>query len=494
MAAPLQWGEQMSDSAERKRILLLDESASDRLLAFQLLSASSALYDVIQVADPQEFSSHLERADFDLLVAERSLSWLPAGRLLQRVKARCPECLVIFFTRPDLYRSSIQDLEGGAFATVMKDSDGFLMLPQIVERALKAVTAPDQEEKGGGLERFPVGAIGLNPNGSLRYANQAALDILGINADVDLDAVLLIDYLATSHAKARVRDMLDNGGEVDVETRLQRPDGMHLWVRLRLTESDDTEGILKGALEDISEYKHTEAELARQAADLGRSNMELEQFAYVVSHDLQEPLSLIQRYAKLLAEGSALNDSTDSDHVKQVLRSSRRMQSMMDAILEFSRIETKGRPFEMVDFNAVLDETCAHLTDMIETSDADIKYADLPTLQADHGQMLQLFQNLLSNAIKFQSQDQKPRILIEAEQRGQYWAFTVKDNGIGIPDESRERVFAMFQRLHTGDEYPGTGIGLAICRSIVKRHGGEIHLETGQNGGTEVHFTISRWL
>jgi hypothetical protein len=232
------------------------------------------------------------------------------------------------------------------------------------------------------------------------------------------------------------------------------------------------------------------AELAERAQDLERSNMELQQFAYVASHDLQEPLRTISSFTQLLAK--RYQDKLDDkarEFINFAVDGCKRMQTLINDLLAFSRVGTQGKPLVPVSCDAVLDRVLKSLKLAIEDSGAVIKRDPLPVVLADEGQLGQLFQNLITNAVKFRSND-SPRIQISAERNGRDWKLLVRDNGIGIAPEQSDRIFVIFQRLHTKTQYPGTGIGLAMCKKIAERHGGRIWVEPSPEGGSIFYFTI----
>jgi light-regulated signal transduction histidine kinase (bacteriophytochrome) len=241
-------------------------------------------------------------------------------------------------------------------------------------------------------------------------------------------------------------------------------------------------------LEGLVEERTTELKGALE--ELRRSNAELEQFAYVASHDLQEPLRMVASYVQLLEKRyrGRLDDDADA-FIGYASEGATRMQQLIQDLLAYSRVGTRSGSITPTDCEAVLAEVLVNLTLALEESGAEVTWDPLPVLEADELQLVQLFQNLVSNALKFRS-DQPPRIHVSAVERGKEWLFSVADNGIGIEPEHAERIFQVFQRLHGREEYPGTGIGLAICRKIAERHGGRIWVEPSPGGGSTFCFTL----
>lgn len=233
-------------------------------------------------------------------------------------------------------------------------------------------------------------------------------------------------------------------------------------------------------------------ELKRCNLELQRSNQELEQFAYIASHDLQEPLRVVGSFCQIMAEeyGDKF-DEEGKQYLDFIIRSARRMKELIKDLLALSRIHTRAREFTPVDCNEVLTEALENLKMAIGEKNAQIKAEKLPTVMADKSQLIQLWQNLISNAIKFNRSPQ-PIVEITVESLEEEWRFCVADNGIGIAPEFHERIFIIFQRLHSDTEFEGTGVGLAICRKIVTRHGGKIWVESEEGKGAKFYFTLPK--
>ena len=251
-------------------------------------------------------------------------------------------------------------------------------------------------------------------------------------------------------------------------------------------------GQLMARREAEARLREAHDELELKAHELERSNEELQQFAYVASHDLQEPLRMVSSYTQLLVRryGDRL-DGDAKEFMDFIVDGAARMKQLIEDLLAYSRVGTRGRSLEPTESLAALDKALVNLRIAQEASGAAVTHDPMPKVVADPGQLTQLFQNLIGNAMKFRGAA-APRIHVGAETREHVWVFTVKDNGIGLDTQYADRIFMMFQRLHNKTEYPGTGIGLAICKKIVERHGGRIWVDSRPGQGSTFGFTIAR--
>ncbi|EDY18757.1 multi-sensor signal transduction histidine kinase [Chthoniobacter flavus Ellin428] len=277
------------------------------------------------------------------------------------------------------------------------------------------------------------------------------------------------------------------------ETERLRKGGARLDVSVSVSPIRDISGNIIASstiARDITESKQVEGQMRKMMTALERSNQELGQFAYVASHDLKEPLRAVTSCVQLLRKGYGDKlDGRGVEFIDHAVDGAKRMQQLIDGLLSFSRLEQQESELQLVNLSAPVQHACENLETSIAEGNVQVHAGALPTLKCHTSQMVQLFQNLIGNAVKFR-RDQAPEVWIDAERKNGDWLFSVRDNGIGFEPEFNERIFGLFQRLHTRRKYSGTGIGLAICKKIVERHQGRIWAESQPNHGTTFFFTL----
>jgi PAS domain S-box-containing protein len=358
------------------------------------------------------------------------------------------------------------------------------------------------------VETMNEGTATVAPDGIVLYCNTRLAAMLKMPLEkvigtslrlhiTESDIAIFDDLLKKGRQTECQRELSLRAGEGTLPVQLSlspvRSEEMDciVIVIMDLTEQKKAEKILinhKEILEETVE-KRTE-ELKRLSDELKRSNEDLERFASAASHDLQEPLRGIEGFVKLLQKRfkGKLDEKAD-EFIDYVVDDVKRMQMLIKDLLEYSRISAKGKVFRPANCSVVIEQALNNLRSALEESGAAVTYDLLPTVMGDEAQLIRLFQNLIGNAIKFHSME-PIKIHVSAKREGDEWIFSVKDTGIGIDPKQAERIFIIFQRLHTRQDYPGTGIGLAICKRIVERHGGRIWVESELGTGATFYFTI----
>jgi PAS domain S-box-containing protein len=362
----------------------------------------------------------------------------------------------------------------------------------VVSTAIRDITRRKQADRKfrALLESAPDAFVLVDDRGRIELVNGQTETLFGYRREELLGQpieLLVPPRFRGDHAahragyfdKPRVRQM-----GLGMQLFGQRKDGTEFPVEVSLSplQAEDGRTLVSSAIRDVTERK--------RMAELTRMNEDLQAFAHVASHDLREPLRMISSYMQLLSEryGNAL-DGDAHDFIGYAVDGARRMEKLLDALLDYARIGSRAKPLVPVDPAEILDDVRHNLALAIEDAGATLSVGDLPRVSADSVQLTQLFQNLVANAIKFRGTS-RPHVRIEATRQGDHWQFGVHDNGIGIDPRHAERVFGIFERLHTAAEYPGTGIGLSICKRIVQRHGGRIWVESRGGEGAHFYFTL----
>jgi len=333
-------------------------------------------------------------------------------------------------------------------------------------------------------------------SGAVRMVNRRMRETFGYSAEeiphLTIEALCGDDPLHDRGAALAVlRDATEESRVLEWQARHR--DGHLFWVEvdLRRVIIDDGAPRVLAMMRDITERKESADNLTRTIDALTRSNTDLERFAYAASHDLREPLNTLVRYAQLLELRYGTKDSDISEFVGFIVSAAKQMMRLVEGLLEFSRVDSVGRGFDAVDSGRALSVALGYLSNSVAESGAIIRTGPMPVVAADEVQLIQLFQNLIGNALKYRERSRVAVIAISSRRNGDMWEFLIEDNGIGIESAYLDQIFVIFKRLHTHSAIPGVGIGLALCKRIVERHGGVLWVESTPGVGTVFHFTLS---
>ena len=353
----------------------------------------------------------------------------------------------------------------------------------------------ESEEKYRTLVEMSPDAIIIHRQGMIIYANPTAFRILGATATEELIGRALLDMVHPAFHHALQQNInSDLRGEVTppMEVQMIRLDGTTVTVEGR-GKSIPVNGnpAIQVVIRDITERKMAENRLKEYAESLKRSNEDLELFAHIATHDLQEPIRGIVNFTQILKKQCGEGDYTSAAKYLGVIEhAGLRMHHLVNDLRKYSGVRSHAKLLEPTDMEDVLSNALNNLHLVIEDTYTSITHDPLPTVLADNTQIVQVFQNLLDNAIKFRRKEVSPVIHISSSSLNRMWHFSVQDNGIGIPSEYFDKIFILFERLHRRDAYPGTGLGLALCKRIIERHGGRIWVESEVGKGSIFHFTL----
>ena len=389
--------------------------------------------------------------------------------------------------------AGLYDVRAAAWILLISVIVALTVTTLVMARSVEGLDAVRKASERRGLEFFRLSQdmlATIDRDGHIADLNEAWTDSLGYS-EADLKAKPFIEFV---HRDDRVRaaeglDQLWTGSEsMNFEHRWRTKDGG--WRRLYWSAVvSPASDLIVARATDVTDLKRQETELLRTVEELGRSNEDLEQFASVASHDLSEPLRTIKGFGQLLERRYENElDERGRHYLEMIVQGTTRLQDLINDLLVFSRAGQRAVEISRFDLTELIDEVLSGLGQRVEETQASISIGPMPEIAADRSKVSQLFQNLISNALTFTQS--RPQVRIRSERLGGHLAISVEDNGIGIPEHQRDRVFEPFRRLHTRSEYDGSGIGLAVCQRIVERHGGEIRAEETPGGGTTITFTL----
>ncbi|MBU4263555.1 MAG: PAS domain S-box protein [Proteobacteria bacterium] len=527
------------------RILHLEDDFNDAELVRTALEEGGYRLDVACVETKADFIAALADNEYDIILADYMLPSFDGLSALAIAQEKTPEVPFIFVSGVMGEELAIDTLKNGATDYVLKQRMSRLapavcralkeanelikrnraeqelkkyheQLEELVrERTAELSSTIDQlkheicerrraeKEREKTEEQFRLLVEGvmdyaifmIDPAGRVLSWNEGAERIKGYRADEIFGRHFSSFYTEEDVKQGKPANHLkiaDEQGSYEEDSLMVRKDGSQFWANVVITALRDEAGRLRGfskVIRDISERRRAEEKLRTTADELARSNAELTRFAAIVAHDLQEPLRVIDGFINLLARRyqGRLDEKAD-EFIGFTVEGVKRMQQLIKDLLEYSKVGTRGTILETVDFSAAVDKAVLNLQAAVRDINAVITRDSLPTLMANASLISRLFQNLIGNALKFHGKEPM-QVHISAEQKENRWILSVRDNGIGIEPKYAETIFGMFQRLHTTREYPGTGIGLAVCKRIVEHHGGEIWLESEPGKGSTFYFT-----
>jgi PAS domain S-box-containing protein len=505
----------------RTNVLVVDDRP-DGLLALEAVLACDE-YHLFKASSGHEALSQVLFNDFAVILLDvqmPELDGFETAKLL-RENQRSKDTPIIFVTAINKEMRHInQGYESGAVDYIFKPFDPFVLKSkvnvfvdlfqknlQIREQAelLRQIEAQEKERQIHELQQeglrsyaqladaVPHSIVKVRPSGQIEYFNKRWLDLTGFSSEIDWDFIVHPkDRRKLLALWSRVRRGRRQAFEVELRLRNVK-DRLFRWHLVRIVpEIKNGENVSWiASLTDIDSLKRAEQSFKTLSQELNRSNKELEEYAYVASHDLKEPLHVVSSFVYLLEKRFQPKlDEHEKQYLKFIKEGVTQAQRLIKDLLEYS-LAGRRKSFEEVDVSCVLTEVFANLKIAIEEACCIIQYDPMPKIMANHLGMVQVFQNLIINAIKYRS-DRPLEIRINAKSDDDQWIFSVKDNGIGIEAPYQERVFDMFQRLHAKTEYSGTGIGLAICKRIVENHGGKIWVASTHGEGTTFYFTIKQ--
>jgi PAS domain S-box-containing protein len=489
------------------RVLILEDNPQDAKLAAAILERGGYAVQFDLANTPDLFQERLAKAEYDVILADYNLRTWTAVDALEILKRAGKGVPLIVVTGALGDEAAVECLKQGAEDFVLKDRPA--RLPMAIHRALENKRLREERNRTEEalrlsesrfrrlLEAAPEAIIISDREGRIVLVNLLAEQLFRYRREELVGKpveILMPERFRLTHPQYRNKyfdNPLVRPMGAGSEKFAVRADGTEFPAEMTLAPLQTEEGpLLFSSIRDITQRKQYEQALARHAKELADSNAELEQFAYVASHDLQEPLRMVANYTQLLAQRYKGKLDADADEfIHYAVDGATRMRSLINDLLTYSRVGRKGKEFELTACEQVLDRALKDLQEVLTESGASVKRDPLPTVRADDSQLVQLFQNLIGNAIKFRKQG-PPRIHVSANPNGQEWIFLVRDNGIGFDPQYSDRIFRMFQRLHGRSEYPGSGMGLAICKKIVERHGGKIWVKSEPGKGSTFFFTL----
>ena len=486
------------------RILMLEDVAADAALIEREMRKTKLTFWAKRVETREDFVRELQAFGPDLILSDSSLPSFDGLTAMGLARELVPGTPLIIVTGSLDEETAVECIKNGAVDYVLKEH--LVRLGPAVESALERKRAREaqdrmEEKLHRSQESFrrivqtaSEGIWVLDVEGGTSFVNRRMADMLGFTA-AEMLGRPMVEFLGEEGREFLASQLREcrRGNTNQYDIKLRRQDGAALWAIVSASPMSDSGGQFTGSLQmvtDITARKRVEEELAEKVQELARSNAELEQFAHVAAHDMQEPLRTVASFAQLLARRYRGQLDADADKFIDLITSgAHRMRKLIEGLLSYARVSRREATGKLTDCEVIFRQSLDSLALSVDESRVEMTHDPLPALLGDPSRVQQLFENLIGNALKFRGPDPL-RVHVSARRDGPDWIFSVRDNGIGIDPHHFEQIFQIFQRLHSKEQYPGTGMGLAICKRVVEGLQGRIWVESGPGKGATFQFTL----